>query len=271
MRSCTQETIKLLFGSASHCAYPDCKHPLVTSDRDQLLVISEIAHIRSGQPGGPRHDPEYPRPKLNTFENLLLLCATHHKLVDRGDYSVAELLIWKGAQVAQPGRTLAEQDLDEINARLHLQHRADRRALYEEIVRTFFAALKLSIEAWQIPADDDQQNALHAEQVATRLEINDLRLRIGVLGPDWIAGAMGAPMLALTLAHKYGGTEDFRLVGQAIHWFSRLASLALEDPDRVPDMSDFPVKITARTPLGGWGTRFQIEGSNRKGQDPAAY
>ena len=31
---------------------------------------------------GPRHDPNYPIEKLDTYENFVLLCKIHHKLVD---------------------------------------------------------------------------------------------------------------------------------------------------------------------------------------------
>ncbi|WP_143013101.1 hypothetical protein [Actinopolyspora mzabensis] len=66
----------------------------------------QIAHIRSAKSGGPRHDPSYDRAKLNSDENLLLLCnGPHHDHVDKHEdlYTISELLEWKSRQIAQGG------------------------------------------------------------------------------------------------------------------------------------------------------------------------
>ncbi len=39
-------------------------------------------HIISPREKGPRHDPTYPQEKLDSDENLILLCRIHHKMVD---------------------------------------------------------------------------------------------------------------------------------------------------------------------------------------------
>lgn len=99
-------TIKILFGTAKHCAYPGCTTPLIFEDRGRRTVAVQIAHIRSAEPGGPRHDPDYDQAKLNTDENLLLLCnGPHHYHVDQHDdaYTVEELLEWKNKQASQGG------------------------------------------------------------------------------------------------------------------------------------------------------------------------
>ncbi|MEV5881256.1 HNH endonuclease [Streptomyces sp. NPDC052020] len=109
------ETIKLLFGCATSCAYPDCEQPLVFWDRGHPTVAAEIAHIRSEKQKGPRHDPAY-EGDINGFENLLLLCATHHKPVDRHEslYTVTELEEWKALQVAQAGQQVGPERLTEV-------------------------------------------------------------------------------------------------------------------------------------------------------------
>ncbi|MEV7322827.1 HNH endonuclease signature motif containing protein [Streptomyces sp. NPDC093970] len=56
--------------------------------------MGEEAHIRSAQPDGPRYDAGYDAGKLDTYENLLLLCPTHHTLIDKNSgvgFSVANL------------------------------------------------------------------------------------------------------------------------------------------------------------------------------------
>ncbi len=85
-------------------------------DRDCLTVNAEIAHIRSGAGKGPRHDPNYPKDKLNEEENLLLLCGIHHKPVDdhTSTYPVEELLEWKRVQVAGPRRDLTAGQVSQL-------------------------------------------------------------------------------------------------------------------------------------------------------------
>lgn len=120
-RSYTDLTLKLLFGSANTCAWPECTQPLVLWDRGRPTVIAEIAHIRSEKSSGPRYDPQYSG-YINGFENLLLLCGIHHKPVDRHDslYETSELERWKSAQVAQPGQLVVSEDLVEIARQVHL-------------------------------------------------------------------------------------------------------------------------------------------------------
>jgi hypothetical protein len=97
-------TRKLLWGHAGNeCAFPGCSQALITnlgSDESQVLedagaVIGEEAHIRSGRQEGPRYDPTYPEDKIDGYQNLLLLCPTHHAIVDKNDgrgFSVVELV-----------------------------------------------------------------------------------------------------------------------------------------------------------------------------------
>lgn len=45
--------------------------------------IAEIAHIEAHAPGGPRFNPAQPPGDRQGIDNLLLLCPTHHALIDR--------------------------------------------------------------------------------------------------------------------------------------------------------------------------------------------
>ena len=141
--SYAEQTIKLLFGSASHCAYPQCTDPLIFKDRGRLTVVAQVAHIRSEKPNGPRYDEDYDESRLDTFENLLLLCGRHHAPVDQhaSVYSTEELEEWKAAQTAQTGRLLPEDELLELIATLEDVTRAQaRRAALRSVWDTFSAA-----------------------------------------------------------------------------------------------------------------------------------
>lgn len=103
----TLPTVKLLFATARTCAYPDCRVPPVFEDADRGIrsVAVQIAHIRSAKASGPRYDLRYPAEKVNSEENLLLLCGKHHHPVDGNEstYSIEELLEWKKVQVTDAG------------------------------------------------------------------------------------------------------------------------------------------------------------------------
>jgi hypothetical protein len=45
-------------------------------------VVGEICHITASSPNGPRFAPALTEEERDAFANLLLLCPTHHKLVD---------------------------------------------------------------------------------------------------------------------------------------------------------------------------------------------
>jgi DNA-binding HxlR family transcriptional regulator len=49
---------------------------------DDESVIADECHIVSSRPNGPRHDVSFPSEKLDSYDNLMLLCRTHHKMID---------------------------------------------------------------------------------------------------------------------------------------------------------------------------------------------
>lgn len=76
----TEKTIKKLFAlSGNICAYPGCQLPIVEHTG---TVTGEICHIKARHAGGPRFDPAQSEKDRNAFENLLLLCRHHHKVID---------------------------------------------------------------------------------------------------------------------------------------------------------------------------------------------
>jgi hypothetical protein len=87
------------------CAFVPCIQPLTldpSAERTGSVVLGEQAHIRSPKPGGPRYDPHYKR-DVDGFENLVLLCPTHHSMIDANNgrnFTVSQLEQMK----AQHGR-----------------------------------------------------------------------------------------------------------------------------------------------------------------------
>jgi hypothetical protein len=94
--------IKILWGlAAARCAHPDCRRPLVLekTDSDPTVTIGEMAHIVafSKEIKAPRSDPTFPEALRDGYENLILLCDTHHSTVDKqpNTYTCEDLRQWK--------------------------------------------------------------------------------------------------------------------------------------------------------------------------------
>lgn len=104
----TVSTQKILWATSHNvCAFPKCVQPLTveTGDDDGSVVVGQQAHIRSSQPRGPRHDPNYK--DVDGADNLILLCPNHHALIDSENgrhFTVAQLEQMKAQHVRQQTR-----------------------------------------------------------------------------------------------------------------------------------------------------------------------
>lgn len=82
----TDKTRKKLFlKSGNICAFPGCS--IKMSD------TSQIAHIISSKPNGPRHIEDWNNNDFDVEDNLILLCNNHHNIVDNdvSTYSIEAL------------------------------------------------------------------------------------------------------------------------------------------------------------------------------------
>lgn len=76
----TEATVKKLYLLTSNrCAFPECVHPLATPTERS---VAEVCHICADQAGGPRYDPQQTEKERQSYENLIVLCANHHLMVD---------------------------------------------------------------------------------------------------------------------------------------------------------------------------------------------
>ncbi|MGO9451016.1 MAG: HNH endonuclease [Candidatus Binataceae bacterium] len=77
------KTRKILWGSSGN-RRAMCRRELVieATSRDAQAIVGEECHIISRKTEGPRFDQDYAAEKIDAVENLILLCAVHHKMVD---------------------------------------------------------------------------------------------------------------------------------------------------------------------------------------------
>lgn len=106
----SEKTVRRLFAmSGNTCAFPDCQFPIFESSG---TVTGEICHIRAQSPGGPRYEPRQADDERHSYENLVLLCRRHHKIVDAQPevYSPSVLEEMKLLQEKRFGRAETEND-----------------------------------------------------------------------------------------------------------------------------------------------------------------
>jgi hypothetical protein len=82
----SSKSAKILWADAAgRCSFPECFLRL-TADGNRAsggYTLGEMAHIKGERPGSNRYDPCQPEDDRNSDQNLILLCPTHHTLVDR--------------------------------------------------------------------------------------------------------------------------------------------------------------------------------------------
>jgi hypothetical protein len=72
---------KTLFAlSGNVCAYDGCEEKL--TDPSWTTVKADIAHICGDRPGAQRFDPSMTDAERDSFDNLILLCPNHHRMID---------------------------------------------------------------------------------------------------------------------------------------------------------------------------------------------
>jgi hypothetical protein len=191
-------------------------------------VIAEIAHIRSEQPDGPRHDPDYTG-DVNGPENLLLLCGKHHRPVDRHEavYTVAELEGWKAAQRASAGtgtpltetdvRSYARLSADEQKIIMDIARYADRVITACRVAQGAIDALREAQEAKRRSWAWSRGPVYEEHDDGTRVLINDRMQLSYVEQQEWAAKEQAAlkaehPLIRQALSDLSGEVSVLRMM-----------------------------------------------------------
>ena len=118
----TLPTIKRLFAfSGNRCAFSNCPSPIVESTGTPTGII---CHIKARSPGGPRYDSKQTPEQRNGFENLILMCARHSKLIDSEPkrFTVEYLNALKSAHERNGSIELSRVDANNAEALLKDYH-----------------------------------------------------------------------------------------------------------------------------------------------------
>lgn len=94
-RSIPYNTLRLLYAhSGNCCAFEGCHSPIFEDDG---TLTGECCHIESYSPNGPRYNKQQTETERNGYDNLILMCARHHKIIDSHpeQYTVEKLKSFK--------------------------------------------------------------------------------------------------------------------------------------------------------------------------------
>ena len=85
--------LKRLFAlSGCECANPSCNNKLIAKDYNSIL--GEICHIEAASSDGPRFNPKQTNEERRSFDNLILLCESCHKIIDN-KANEKEINLWQ--------------------------------------------------------------------------------------------------------------------------------------------------------------------------------
>ena len=80
-RKIDSNVLRLLYAhSGNRCAFDGCYSPIFEDDD---TLTGECCHIEALSPDGPRYNVLQSDEERNGYNNLVLMCARHHKIIDK--------------------------------------------------------------------------------------------------------------------------------------------------------------------------------------------
>lgn len=100
---------RLWADAAGYCHNPACRSPLFVEVSEVYSVhFGEMAHVIAASGNGPRGNDEAEAELLGAWDNLILLCANCHTLIDKAPthFPTELILTWKAERLADVERVL---------------------------------------------------------------------------------------------------------------------------------------------------------------------
>lgn len=144
-----ERDLKVLWArAAGRCSRPGCAVDCIQfNTNSDFTILGEMAHIIAQSPNGPRGQSSA---GADTYDNLILLCPTHHTEVDAsapGQYSEHTLRTWK------------RQHEETISGKLCGHRFTDKRDLFREVQRLLIAN-KVTWSIYGPESDEARRNPL---------------------------------------------------------------------------------------------------------------
>jgi hypothetical protein len=112
---------RLFAASAGHCQNPACSNALFIETGEKSIHIAEMAHIFAANDGGPRANAKLSKEKRGAFENLVMLCANCHTMVDKAPAAFPDsmMLRWKREHAEKLQRIFGAVEFTDRSAAFH--------------------------------------------------------------------------------------------------------------------------------------------------------
>lgn len=137
----SQPTIKRLFAkSGDRCAFPNCSVTVVQGK----TIVADMCHIKAASPAGPRYDPSQTAVERYSFENLILLCANHHRVIDDDPEQYTVAILEKMKRDHEAAATTPANDIIERATELLAEQAANANGTGESNPANQHAPAKLS-------------------------------------------------------------------------------------------------------------------------------
>lgn len=114
----TKPTIKRLFAlSGNLCAFPGCSLPMV---EESGTVTGEICHIHARNKEGARFNEALSEKEIHAFDNLILMCGRHHKVIDDEEEIYTAETLWELKKIHESTAGRPERTEDSFFAKVLL-------------------------------------------------------------------------------------------------------------------------------------------------------
>lgn len=126
---------RLFAASAGYCQNPGCSNELFVDAVGGTIHIAEMAHVFAANDGGPRAKPNLSKEERGAFENLVMLCANCHTMVDKAPDFFPDTMIlgWKRGHANK---------LQGLFGAVKFDDRADARQVMEPLLAENHAIFK---------------------------------------------------------------------------------------------------------------------------------
>jgi hypothetical protein len=128
--------LRLFADSGGYCQRPDCANRLFVDTGTKNIHVAEIAHIIAASGAGPRADAKVTQADKGSYENLILLCANCHTIIDKSPVDFPDNMIreWKRKHVERINALFgAVQYPDRVSARKAIEPAlTENRAVFDQ-------------------------------------------------------------------------------------------------------------------------------------------
>jgi hypothetical protein len=178
----SERTIKQLFAlSSNRCAFPECQTPIIDASRG--TIMAEVCHIRSRRPRGPRYDNTQTKEQRNSFDNLVIMCRNHHKVID-GPENLDEFTVERLEQIKREHEDVSRTE--QVNL--------------EAVSRATLTALRLTGTIYELGS--------------THMDFRQAQFRVGGEGGSFGGGGGGGGVLTIVGMSRLPAEVSVDLNGQ---------------------------------------------------------